>query len=338
MESPAKKYFFPALLIAVLAVSAALKTRDVVRGPRTLRVKDQLGLIDHQKFEFSFAVFGDNRNSLLVFNRLMEMVNNDEPLFSILLGDFVFTGEKYKHRTFISQAEKIDHPLLILPGNHEVWDNDSFRENYEFFYGPTYYSFSVGEAYFMVLDNSDYKLFGQRYEWLETELKKSLAYKHRFVFAHVPLFDPRSKIKSSSHSMEDIEEAQRINKLLDDHGVAMIFTSHIHAYYEGSWDKTPYVVTGGGGAKLKGAGPESDFNHYVKVDVSAAGVEYHVRKIEAESIRKIDPIIYEAYLAGKGFGYEILIVLCLGLLAGTAIKFFRGKKASSDNQQHRPVS
>ncbi|MEA3487636.1 MAG: metallophosphoesterase, partial [Euryarchaeota archaeon] len=91
----------------------------------------------------------------------------------------------------MNQIKTLNKPLLTAIGNHELTDQG--RGNYYDMFGRFYYSFTVGETYFIVLDDADSKNIdpGQM-NWLENELQKSTNYSNRFVFMHVPLFDPRN--------------------------------------------------------------------------------------------------------------------------------------------------
>ncbi len=78
-----------------------------------------------------------------------------------------------------------------------------------------------------------------------------MKYRYRFVFSHVPLHDPRKGEYAQGHSMKNMKEAIKLNRLLDKYRVTMLFASHIHAYFRGKWHQTPYIITGGAGAPLK---------------------------------------------------------------------------------------
>lgn len=50
----------------------------------------QLDQINSTKNNFSFIVLGDNKNSVTVFEKLIEKVNKEDALFAIDIGDLVF--------------------------------------------------------------------------------------------------------------------------------------------------------------------------------------------------------------------------------------------------------
>ena len=55
----------------------------------------------------------------------------------------------------MNQIQALNKPLLTAIGNHELMDEG--RGNYYDMFGRFYYSFTVGENYFIVLDDADSK-------------------------------------------------------------------------------------------------------------------------------------------------------------------------------------
>ena len=196
------------LVAIILVATSSVKIHDIFFS-KTISDWNfhQLNKIAVTSDDFSFTVFGDNKNSISTFNELLSKISHDGSSFAINLGDIVFDGEKEKYRFFISQTVKLNKPLLTVIGNHEI--REGGRENYYQFFGKYYYSFSVNSSYFIVLDNANEKNIDpwQR-KWLEEELVKSKIYKHRFVFMHVPLFDPRKGEYPRGHSMKDLSFAK----------------------------------------------------------------------------------------------------------------------------------
>jgi hypothetical protein len=267
------------VVLVVFLVAVVLKVYSSAAFPRVsnLNYRD-LKKIDGKKEQFSFAVFGDNKNSIRTFEELMSKLNKEDALFAVDCGDLVYDGEEERFRFFINQIRHLDKPLLTVAGNHEVTENG--RANYHQLFGRFYYSFAVGKSYFIVLDDSNEKsIDAKQMAWLQKELRIGQAYQNRFVFMHVPLYDPRKGMSRAGHSLSDLKSARKLNGLFDRNNVTMLFTSHIHAYYRGRWGNTPYIITGGAGAELAGSDPRHYFYHYIKTDVSEGNVTYRVVKI-----------------------------------------------------------
>ena len=281
--------------VLILSFASGVKIHSLLTEPK---ISDwnyhQLQKIDKSKTNFSFAVFGDNKNSVKTFENLISKLNNDNILFAIDDGDLVYDGENEKFRFFLNQVKGLNKPLLTVFGNHEA--KEKGRATYYDLFGPFYYSFSVGNSYFIILDDANKKnLDDEQFSWLKNELKISQKYKNRFVFMHVPLYDPRIK-KQPGHSLSDLNFAKKLNILFDKTNVTMLFVSHIHAYYNGTWGKTPYIITGGGGAELAGTDPKHYFYHYIKVNVNGNSVNYNVIKLKSPDFELLDRLTHDAWI------------------------------------------
>lgn len=291
--------FLVCIGLTLLIIVSVIKIYSVLSFPQ---ISDwnyqQLQKIDSKKNEFSFAVFGDNKNSVKTFENLIEKINQDNIMFAIDVGDLVYDGEKEKFRFFINQIKKSNKPLFTAIGNHDI--KECGRANYYELFGKFYYSFIIGNSYFIVLDDSNEKnLDSWQMEWLRNELQKSQNYKYRFVFMHVPLYDPRNGNGNNRiivHSLKDKVFAGKLNNLFDKNNISMLFVSHIHEYYTGIWGKTPFIVTGGAGAELFGSDPQHDFYHYIKVNVSKQGVKYEIVRLKSPDFELIDRWIHDAWI------------------------------------------
>jgi len=288
--------FFAYITFILLIFASAIKIHSKLSKPKIHNWNYfQLKKIDKSAEKFSFAVFGDNKNSAKTFDNLIQKVNKENILFSIDIGDLVYDGDVNKFKFFIKQIEKLNKPFLTVIGNHEIKDNG--RGNYYELFGKFYYSFVIGDCYFITLDTANEKNLGEeQYEWLKSELQKSQKYKYRFVLMHVPLFDPRKGTEKRGHSLEDINFAKKLNNLFDEENVTMVFASHIHGYYKGNWNKTPFIITGGAGAELMGTNKEHYFYHYLIIKISEDGIEYQVKKLKSPDFEFFDRLTHDVWL------------------------------------------
>ncbi len=290
----AKKVIFT--ITTILVATLFIKAYSVFTFPRIIdwnwRV---LQKIDTRRDEFSFIVLGDNKNSITTFNRIIERINTEDVLFVIDDGDLVFDGEREKFRFFIHQIKRVKKPFLTVIGNHEI--REKGRASYYDLFGPFYYSFSVGNSYFIVLDDANEEnLDPWQMKWLQKELETGKTYDHLFVFMHVPLFDPRKGDRKKGHSLKDLKFAYRLNKLFDRYPITMLFASHIHGYFRGVWGKTPYTITGGAGAELFGTDPTHYFYHYIRVNVKGKRVAYDIVKFKSPKFKVINRLFYMAWI------------------------------------------
>ena len=279
------------------------------------RNKKEISRIKADPADFSFAVFGDHKGHDACFEPLLRDVDHDKQIaFAIELGDLLRQGRRWFYRRFLIQVEEyLSIPFLTVIGNHDLYRGSN---NYREIFGPTYYSFEIGQAYFIILDTSARFRFDKaQRRWLETELQRSQASKIRFVLAHVPLFDPRGRPEFVKCLSE--EDGKDLLDLFRRYNVTHLFASHIHGYFSGLWEGIPYTITGGAGAGLHGNDPEHFFHHYIKVHVSADGVGMEVKRI-GETARMMDLF---SFIKDYGPEWGLLTGLIISLLTlGLSIK------------------
>ena len=106
-------------------------------------------------------IFGDTqpRNDTEIYymakDVLHELIDTDSH-FGITLGDIVFDNlSLYDH--VLSSLSTLGIPMWYVPGNHDSdytgTNKAEFRGAWRNKIGPLYYSFSYGQAHFIVLDN-----------------------------------------------------------------------------------------------------------------------------------------------------------------------------------------
>ncbi|SHO80524.1 Metallophosphoesterase, calcineurin superfamily [hydrothermal vent metagenome] len=265
-----KKIFI--LIIATLYLFAS---------PYNQEMLENISQTNSKKNSFSFAIMGDNRNGDRVLEKIISKINQDRNIsFIINNGDLVTFGYKKEFNNYLHIIKNSNKPILSIIGNHELpwYEFLHPTKNYKKIFGKTDFSFSYANSYFIILDSSVKSLTKKQCKWLKEELEKSQQYKNRFVITHVPLYDPRKGEYKKGHSFNSISKAKKLNDLFDKYRVTMLFTSHIHFYYRGVWQKTPFIITGGAGAPLKDYS-NSGFYHYIKVIVNDNNIEYKVIKI-----------------------------------------------------------
>lgn len=252
----------------------------------------KINLSNKNQTHFSFATMGDDRDGDNVLKKIIEHINHDNNItFVINNGDLVQDGYEKEFKKYLKEIKVSNKPLLSIIGNHELPWYDG-KSNYERFFGKTDFAFSYGNSYFIILDSSDKKITKNQKNWLVKQLQISQKYTNRFVFTHVPLYDPREGKYAKGHSFKSLKEAKKLNDIFDKYKVTMLFCSHIHFYYRGKWQKTPFMITGGAGAPLKHY-KNSGFYHYIKVTVRGNNVTYKVIKIDEKEPSFLEKFILE---------------------------------------------
>lgn len=314
MKRVVNKYIAAVVLLVLLLATGVKISSAFAESPGHDWNAKSLQRIDRSRTSFSFAVFGDTHNSVSVFGDLIKKVNADRTSFAIDNGDLVENGDIVKFGLFVNEARHLRKPLLTNIGNHELYMNG--RGLYYDIFGPFYYSFTVGQAYFIVVDDAN-SIGPDPWQkaWLTSQLQKSQAFKYRFVFMHIPLYDTRTSGFGLNNALASPKNAGELNAMFDKYHVTMLFASHIHEYDRGVWGKTPYIITGGTGGVLAGINPQHYFFHYIRASVSPAGVRYQVVKLKTPRYEILNRLVYETWLYLYAFlaihYFDMVIVVTL---------------------------
>lgn len=255
---------------------------------KTIRIEPiQPSNINNQKY----IILGDNRDGYDTFEKIIQQVNGQNPVFVIDNGDLVFSGKPNQYRLFDQMASTISSTLCTTLGNHDIRGNG--RYTYSMLYGPAYYSFDYGNSHFIFLDSSPgwaekTAISDEQYKWLEKDLLKAQEM-HIFIITHIPPHDPRSGVtkneipnyaskvengenwfeqilnnynenKSMDHGFQDPKEAKKFESLMSKYHVDSVYLSHIHSYLEYTKDNVRYLITGGAGAELL---TKDSYYHYM---------------------------------------------------------------------------
>jgi len=242
---------------------------------------------------FRFAAFGDTRSRHDVHARLVRRILSEGPVLVINTGDLVSNGLRVSDwETFFEiSGELMRHiPYYPLLGNHEK-DSPLYFDFFDLPGNERRYSFSVGDAFFLMLDSE-----GPEYETPEFIKKENLEefwarqnraymeaqkhwademlYLHRdagftFVCFHKPLYS------AMGNRLEDARLRREFwGDLFERHGVQVVLNGHDHHYHHAAHGGTHYIVTGGGGANLYAAdAPQPETiktvrtEHYIRIEV-----------------------------------------------------------------------
>jgi 1,2-diacylglycerol 3-alpha-glucosyltransferase len=221
--------------------------------------------------EFSFAVLGNIKNSIVIFDKKMvQTINADSDIdFVISTGNAVLDGSEDKYRIFNKSIHKINAPALAVIGGTEASDGGAFRFYKHF--GPFYYSFHAADTYFIVLDTTGQTSEYWQEEWLKTELEHGSKYKHTFVFLNKP-----------PYIIENKAYRDYLMEMFSKYDVEAVFASGPEIYDERNIDGVKYFTSGGGGGGLL-LNNKNSFFHYIKVAVTEDQINYEVVKEENPS-------------------------------------------------------
>ncbi|WMY78028.1 calcineurin-like phosphoesterase C-terminal domain-containing protein [Citricoccus sp. I39-566] len=135
-------------------------------------------------------------------------------------------------------TEMINGPARFLPGNHDI-DFDATEQEHAFDsyragLGPEYYSYDVGDAHFVALNNVEYPFSGdttyngaideEQMEWLRQDIANTPEDKLVVIAAHIPLLGFADQ-NGTQHQTDQVKE---IHELLEGRE-AISLAGHVHA-------------------------------------------------------------------------------------------------------------
>jgi len=275
------KTYWIIFIAVILVISGVL----ISSGLNVLPVSDnwnyqQLTLFNHSQSNFTFTYSGDERDDQGNFAKMINSINSNYPqiLFNINGGDLRSVPSQlndFKKDYLIPGVKAhFNKPVMFVIGNHEIVSDPNEFTYHRIFGNPSYYNFTENNSYFILIDNANGEsLNNTQLTWLEDQLNLSQKFKYRFVFIHIPLYNPNGA-EDEEHSMTATGPggADALINLFDANNVTMIFASHIHNYYTGTWGRTPFIISGGAGAPPENNHPPN--HHYIIVNVTDNTVTY----------------------------------------------------------------
>ncbi|WP_320046585.1 glycosyltransferase [uncultured Ilyobacter sp.] len=262
--------------------------------------------------EFSFAVLGNIKNSINIFEKeIIPQINRDDEIdFMISTGNAVFDGAESKYRMFYKSISKLRVPVIVGIGENEISDEGAIRFYRHF--GPFYFSFVVRDSYFIFMDTTEKLSKNEQREWLVKELKNASKYRHRFVFMSNPPFiiEENFLLSIGTDYIEDENYRKFLMDTLSKYSVTAVFSSGAGIYDKREINNVLYFICGGGGGGI--ILNEKNIHHYMKVQVRPNGVQYHVIKLE----KPVDSRFYGILKNIFGYGYSLFYVNFLNLVLG----------------------
>jgi predicted phosphodiesterase len=284
------KRAFQILIIAIVAASLysltpmiPLYLKKGVPQPTSAETAEKL---KNNKGEyFGFVVFGDNHAGFIfddsAFLKLIRTMNREDrfkklPIdFAANMGDVTFSkGRESDYIMYDRLRSMAKWPVVSAMGNHDYQNGGWRRFNKHI--GSAEFSFVDRNSYFIVLDNKITDIAQKQFDWLEEELTKADAYKHKFIFMHK---SPISLYQQSWFRPELGHWSYRLMKLCQKHGVDIVFSGHEHMFRESVFGGVRYITSGGAGMLTQIPESEGGFLHYVVVRVYGDYVDYEVRKV-----------------------------------------------------------
>lgn len=207
---------------------------------------DQIEIRLQGKTSYRFAVVGNIRNSMRIFEkRVAPLMKDHGSDFMISVGNAVYDGAEGKYRLLYRGLKKLDIPYMLAAGPNEVEDFGAGKFYRHF--GPYFFSFHLENAYFIFLDSTGRTSWKWQIRWLRQELANSTNYPYRFVFLYHSLFSLTGFDMDGHRSILEEKLSRNLQGLFSEHQVSAVFSAGYPTYHETVSQGVRYIVSGGGG-------------------------------------------------------------------------------------------
>lgn len=256
---------------------------------------------------FQFAILGDRTGSAdqEVFEKVVHEIKQLHPDFVINVGDLIegyitdVTTINARWDTVLNTLSILDCPIYFVPGNQDIWDDQSEELYQKRTRKKPCYSFDYHNSHFIILNNSLLETWDNidenQFKWLKSDLsrcEKKSRYKKQnvFCFFHKPFW-----IEALSSNQEDI-----LHNKFKERGVTHVMSGHYHWYSRTTWDGIEYKLIGSSGGSMYGSEAMGRFYGYAWVTVDRNDVDITYIKLgniipedalSLESIKELEEII-----------------------------------------------
>lgn len=280
-KKPQKSCWAVALVGFVVLSGVKMFTPDEPRSRPLLGNREETvaGIRTSDPQGFRFAVLGDPESNASIFEGLLKRAAARGAAFAVLTGDLVqrdhaddwaFTLHELR------EAAATGMPIFAAPGNHDIANNSGrFEEAFD----NRFFSFVYQSCLFILLDNSRAQIDPDQWGWLQTTLERHRPQvKHIFLFMHYP---PLQSVHPKLHGFSGME---RLRELARQYRVDYVFGGHYHDFYRTEQDGVVYLVTGGGGGRLKKLTGLPKSFHVIEVSVQGPRVTDEIVSVEDRDV------------------------------------------------------
>ncbi len=225
---------------------------------------DQIESGLHNQETYTFAVVGNIRNSMRIFERRLAPLIKDNGIdFMISAGNAVYDGAEGKYRLLYRGLKKLDIPYVLAAGHNEIEDFGAGKFYQHF--GPYFFSFHLENSYFIFLDSTGKTAWKWQLRWLRQELVMAEKYPYRFVIlSHsllpLPDFDP-----DGTHYVLEEHLSRNLQRLFSRYRVTAVFSAGYPIYQQTIVQGVRYIISGGGGGLFLN---QQEHYQFVKVTVT----------------------------------------------------------------------
>ena len=230
---------------------------------------------------FRFVILCDRTGEAQpgVFEQVWRETAALDPAFVLSVGDNIEGLDDSAAEAQWRQWQRIvapyrQHPLYLVPGNHDIWSERSEQLFRKFAAHPPHYSFDYGSAHFTILDNSrSDELPGAELAFLDADLQAHAAQPVKFVFSHRPSWLINAAFANPQFPFHQL--ARR-------YGVRYVIAGHVHQMLHIDLDGVTYLSMPSSGGHLRNSKKYEDgwFFAETAVDVRGTDVSFRIQELK----------------------------------------------------------
>ena len=272
-----------------------------------------------QKRTFSIGAFSDTGGSdgYAKMQRVMEDLAAQPVAFAFSVGDTLGNaGRRMRTRWGQDVLDRYIRmsgvPVYVVTGDNDLseWMGDSALP-WQSHYGPGHYSFTYGDAHFVVLDSSWRTLSPHVLEWLAQDMKKAQAKQH-FIFMHVPPFDPRPDREDCLRPPSN----EQFMAIVKQYPGTRIYSGHLQIKAQWEQDGCLLRITGTAGERIRDKAAADRYYSHVRVQYGDGQVTESVVNDGPPSALRTNwcrvRYVWPVWVAQHG--WEVGVSLCVALL------------------------
>ncbi|OPZ25797.1 MAG: Calcineurin-like phosphoesterase superfamily domain protein [Lentisphaerae bacterium ADurb.BinA184] len=232
-----------------------------------------------------FAIVGDINNGVETFEAVIARLREEKDVsFLLLLGDCAADPNPHLHDYFVREFAEtgLALPTFIVAGNHDVDAGKFDYTQFESLYGPANFSFRFHGDLFVGLGGLHTpQKRRETLAFLEHTLRDARpAVRRIYVFMH---FAPTAASGIPTDGFDDSTEFQA---LLETYRVNYVFSGHYHRLARTEVNGVVYLVSGGGGARLRHDQFEDIglFHHLTLIEAGNGVTSEHIIPIPPASL------------------------------------------------------
>jgi len=220
-------------------------------APPVFRLRSCLASESYRAVYLTDVHLGEGRadQSYSRFEATIEEINSLDPTpaFCWVGGDITLQGGKGEK--YVELMSRLKMPVRNAVGNHELLVREADpRERFQRLFGPTYYSFDVGQVHYVTLDgcqvnpkaegyrNVEGLLSNRELHWLAEDLRRVPEGTAKVVSIHIPLVSDYAERRGTTAAKVPywiVQNADEVADLLAGHGVSLVFQGHLHENQRG---------------------------------------------------------------------------------------------------------